>query len=201
MDLPAFRVTWDYRCPFARNAHEHLVEALEDGAPWQVTFVPFSLSQVHVEEGQPPVWDNSEAWPDLLALEAAVVVRNRYPEVFLDVHRALFAARHDEGSDLRDREVVSKALEAGGAKADEVLAEVDAGWPRVEVRKAHEEAAERFGVFGVPTFIVGEHAAFVRLMDRPLGDTTKARVRIEQVLELLVNHPEVNEFKHTRVSR
>jgi hypothetical protein len=47
-----FAVTWDYRCPFARNAHEHVLTGLTAGADWQVTFVPFSLGQVHVEEGR-----------------------------------------------------------------------------------------------------------------------------------------------------
>ena len=41
-----FAVTWDYRCPFARNAHEHIIEALRAGAPWSVRFVPFSFALV-----------------------------------------------------------------------------------------------------------------------------------------------------------
>jgi len=36
-----FAVTWDYRCPFARNAHEHVLTALDAGADWDVRFVPF----------------------------------------------------------------------------------------------------------------------------------------------------------------
>ena len=28
----AFEITYDYRCPFARNAHEHVLDALEAGA-------------------------------------------------------------------------------------------------------------------------------------------------------------------------
>ena len=28
----AFAVTWDYRCPFARNIHEHLLTGLAAGA-------------------------------------------------------------------------------------------------------------------------------------------------------------------------
>ena len=56
--MTPFSVTWDYRCPFARNAHEHLVAGLAGGADWDVTFVPFSLSQVHVPEGGTPVWDD-----------------------------------------------------------------------------------------------------------------------------------------------
>ena len=96
--MKPFAVTWDYRCPFARNAHEHLAVALADGADWQVTFLPFSLSQVHVPEGGTPVWDDPAKAKDLLALAAGVVVRDRYPERFLDAHVALFAARHDGGS-------------------------------------------------------------------------------------------------------
>ena len=35
-------------------------------------------------------------------------------------------------------------------------------------------------VFGVPTFIIGKDAAFVRLMDRPVGDADLARRTIER---------------------
>ena len=29
----SFSVTWDYRCPFARNAHEHVVAGLRPVPP------------------------------------------------------------------------------------------------------------------------------------------------------------------------
>ena len=50
--------------------------ALRAGAPWDVEFVPFSLSQVHVEEGGTPVWDDPAKAADLLAIEAGLVVRD-----------------------------------------------------------------------------------------------------------------------------
>jgi len=53
----SFGLTWDYRCPFARIVHRHVVEGLLDGADWAVRFVTFSLGQVNVEEGQVPIWD------------------------------------------------------------------------------------------------------------------------------------------------
>ena len=77
-----FAVTWDYRCPFARNAHEHILTGLAAGADWDVTFVPFSLGQAHVEEGQPDVWDKPEQDSGILALQAGVVVRDKYPDLF-----------------------------------------------------------------------------------------------------------------------
>ncbi|MGC8462920.1 MAG: DsbA family protein [Acidimicrobiales bacterium] len=200
-DLPPFAVTWDYRCPFARNAHEHLLDALAAGARWDVTFVPFFLNQTHVEDGAPSAFEDPAHLPDLLSLEAGVVVRDRYPDRFLDAHRSLFAARHDEGGDLRDREVVSTALERVGVPAADVLAEVDDGWPRATIRKEHEASVDELDVFGVPTFIVDDRAAFARLMERPGGNADLATQAIERIVTLMSGHPELNELKHTRIRR
>ncbi|MCL4446660.1 MAG: DsbA family protein [Actinobacteria bacterium] len=197
----AFSVTWDYRCPFARNANEHLVTALQDGAPWEVTFLPFSLSQIHAEDEGESVWDDPEESANLLALEVGVVVRDRFPDQFLSVHRALFAARHDDGGDLRDEETLSSVLKSCDVNPEDVLLETRRGWPREIVRESHERAVREFDVFGVPTFIVGGDAVFVRLMNRPLKDAGLARSTIDSVLELIATQPNLNEFKHTRVAR
>jgi DSBA-like thioredoxin domain len=194
-----FAVTWDYRCPFARIAHEHILDGLEAGAPWDVTFVPFFLNQSHVPEGGVPAWDDPAQQPDLVALAAGVVVRDRIPEQFHAVHRALFTARHGEGRDLRDRAVVAEALAGAGVDAGTVLSEVDSGWPTKQIRSEHEGAVSRLDVFGVPTFIVGDDAVFVRLMAGPEGDAHLARATVDRVLALMANHPDLNEFKHTRL--
>ena len=196
-----FAVTWDYRCPFARNGHEHVLAGLEAGADWDVTYVPFFLNQAHVHEGQTPAWEDPAAQPDLLSLAAGVVARDRVPEQFPAVHRALFAARHDQGGDLRDRDVVATALREAGVDADFVLAEVDAGWPSKVVRDEHERGVAELGVFGVPTFVIDDRAVFVRIMDRPAGDGALGRRRIDRVLDLIEEEPELNEFKYTRVTR
>ena len=196
-----FAVTWDYRCPFARNAHEHLAVALADGADWDVTFLPFSLSQTHVPEGGTPVWDDPDKADDLLALAAGLVVRDQYPDRFLDAHVALFAARHDEGLDLRLPDVVTTVLERVGVPGDKVLAEVDSGAPVQEIRRAHEHAVGELEVFGVPTFIVDDRAVFVRLMSRPEGDAALARRTVQGVLDLFETMPDLNEFKYTTLSR
>jgi protein-disulfide isomerase-like protein with CxxC motif len=197
----SFSVTWDYLCPFARNAHEHLVEALSGGAPWEVTFSPFSLVQAHVPEGDPPVWDGPEQAKGVLALQAGIVVRDRYPERFLEVHRALFAARHDEGKDLSDPDVISAVLSAHGVPADDVFDQVATGWPLKELRTSHEASVADHAVFGVPTFVVANQSVFVRLMTRPDGDSGASRAVLERVLDLITDHPEINELKHTTIPR
>ena len=196
-----FSVTWDYRCPFARNAHEHLALALADRADWEVTFLPFSLGQVHVPEGGTPVWDDPAKAKDLLALGAGVVVRDQYPGRFLDAHVALFAARHDEGLDLRLPDVVA-ARARHGRRAGRHGGGRGRGGPRRQGTAARPRGGGgQWEVFGVPTFVVGDRAVFVRLMSRPQGDAALARRTIEGVLELFDAQPDLNEFKYTTLSR
>lgn len=201
MSTTAFSVTWDYRCPFARNAHEHVLAGLRDGADWHVRFVPFSLGQVHVAEGEPDVWERPESDTGLLALQAGVVVRDRFPDRFADVHRALFAARHDEGRHLRDPDVVRGVLEVHGVDPEAVFGEIDAGVALETVRKEHEQAVAAHDVWGVPTFVAGERAAFVRLMNRAGPDPASSRQAIERVIDLLTGWADLNEFKHTSLQR
>jgi len=196
----SFAITWDYRCPFARNAHEHVVAALRAGAPWDVRFVAFSLGQVHVAEGEPDIWDHPQDDTGLLALQAGVVVRDRYPDLFLDAHDALFALRHDHGGQLRNEDEVRATLASVGVDADAVFAEIATGDPLLRVRQEHEGSVKEHSVWGVPTFIQGDEAVFVRVMDRPQGDSDHATRTIERIVDLL-SWPDLNEYKHTSIPR
>jgi hypothetical protein len=195
----SFALAFDYLCPFARNANEHVTAGLRAGASWDVTFVPYSLAQGHVEEDDTDVWDRSRPLvaPGLLALAAGITVRDTLPERFLDVHDALFAARHDRGRDLKDREVVADALTVAGVDPDLVLAGVDDGAALATVRSEHERLVATHEVWGVPTFITDTRAVFVRLVERPHTDPDITRRRVEQVLDLVDGDPVLHEFKQT----
>ncbi|HVV36186.1 MAG TPA: DsbA family protein [Acidimicrobiales bacterium] len=195
-----FDITYDYRCPWARNMHEHVVAALKAGAEWDVTFLPFSLNQAHVEEGGTPVWDNPEAGPALLAGLVSLVVRDEYPDAFLDAHHALFSARHDKQLDTRDPAVISEALASVGLDEAKILAA--APERNEQFREIHTRAVSEHQVFGVPTFIVGDAATFVRLRSRPDADNPAASIGVvERVLALMTEWPELNEFKWTSIPR
>lgn len=196
-----FAVTFDYRCPFARNFCEHVLTGLEAGADWDVRFRPFSLDQVHVEEGDPDVWDEPGKAGSLLAGQVGVAIRDQWPERFWAGHRALFAARHDLGGDLREETVLRAAVAVAGLDPDEVFAEVAANWPLETFRKEHESLIAEHKVFGVPTVILGDQAVFVRVMDRPGADTVRATRTVERTLDLLMEWPELNELKHTTIRR
>jgi DSBA-like thioredoxin domain len=199
--MTEFAVNWDYRCPFARNAHEHLIEGLRSGAGWDVRFVPFSLGQVHVQEGEPDIWVRPQDDRGLLALQAGVVVRDKFSDRFLDVHEALFALRHDEGRHLEDPDEVRRVLDAQGVDAGAVFAEIESGAALDQVRIEHTATADELDAWGVPTFMQGDRAVFVRLMERPQGDGEVAQRTIDRVLDLLGDFPQLNEFKHTSLKR
>jgi 2-hydroxychromene-2-carboxylate isomerase len=195
-----FGLTFDYRCPYARIVHDHVVTGLRAGADWDVTFLPFSLGQAHVEEGQTPIWERPADDTGLLALQASVAVRDTQPERFLDVHHALFEHRHAAAGQLTERDVLSTVLAAAGADVDAVWAEVDTGRPLATVEKEHTAYVESHDVWGVPTFIVDDAAVFVRLLELPDGDGAVATASIERILDQ-VEWPILNEFKHTSIPR
>ncbi len=200
--MPApFSISWDYRCPFARNAHEHVVTGLEAGAGWDVTFTPFSLGQVHVAEGEPDIWERPADDTGLLALQAGVAVRDAEPEKFLAAHRALFALRHDQGGKLNDESAVRETLAATGVDVDAVFERIESGAALDAVRLEHTRAVKEHTMWGVPTFVSGDRAIFVRLMDRPAGDAQRAISTVERVLDLVDGWAELNEFKATSIPR
>jgi 2-hydroxychromene-2-carboxylate isomerase len=198
--MTRFAVTFDYLCPFARNAAEVVVRALEAGGPHEVDYRAFSLSQVHLDEGATPVWQAQTPASGVLALQWGLAVRDELPERFPAVHLALFAARHDHGRDLNDPEVLRAAVASAGLDPDEVEKLVATGGPAAALAADHTWAVEQHRCFGVPTFMAGQRAAFVRLMQRP-ADPATAMATLERLLAMVVDWPDLNEFKATRVPR
>ncbi len=196
-----FAVTWDYRCPFARNFSEHVLVALQKEPGWTVRWIPFSLNQTRVEEGGLDVWDDPGMDAARLAVEVGVAVRDSFPDVFPQLHSALFAARHDDALDIRQADVLRRVLAANGLDPDEVFAIVATGEPKETFRRQHLQAVAEHEVFGVPTVITGDDAFFVRVMNRPGGDADGARSTVERALALADTWPELNEFKHTTIRR
>ena len=191
-----FSVTFDYRCPFARNGHESVVAGLRAGRDWDVTFLPFSLDQIHVEEGDPAVWEREPTdWgTGVTALLWGIAVRDEFSDKFLDWHLATFRARHEEGAKIAKEEVLAEIATSVGLDPAAVAAEVASGRPLKTLAQSHTDAVKNHAVFGVPTFIVDDKAAFVRLMDRANADD------VDRVLDLL-EWSDLNEFKHTSVPR
>ena len=190
-------VTFDYRCPFAYNGNAAVVRAIQEGALADVDFrfVPFSLDQVHVEEGETPVWerDPDQRGSGVRALLYGIALRDRHPEEFLAGHLALFAQRHDHGKRFEEQ-VLRDAVASVGLDPDVVAEEASSSEALEILANEHTEAVTRWEVFGVPTYIEDDEAVFVRFMERGRVDD------LEQVLSML-QWSRLNEFKRTRIPR
>ena len=75
-----------------------------------------------------------------------------------------------------------------------MIGEVESGRPREILATEHTDLVSGWAVFGVPTFIVGEEAVFVRSMERHRPDD------VHRIVDL-VPWTNLNEFKRTRVPR
>jgi hypothetical protein len=170
--------------------------AVRGGADFDVRYVAFSLDQVHIPEGEPPVWerDPSEWGSGVLALCFGIAVRDHLPAAFPDAHLELFAARHEHGGKLTDPAVLRAAVARAGLDPDAV--EHLAGLPGTlaTLAREHTEMVDDYEVFGVPTFVEGDEAVFVRFMERGNVDD------LLRALDLL-QWSDLNEFKRTRIPR
>lgn len=171
----------------------------EADGEWHVRWLAFSLNQTKVSEGETDVWDDPEMAATRMAVEVGIAVRDGWPEAFPQVHKALFAARHDKGLDIREHRVVADVLTAERLDPDQIFHEVVSCRPRDVFRVEHQTAVNEHRVFGVPTVIIDGQAVFIRLLSRPGTDQKKARDTIERCLDLAAGWPELNEFKHSSI--
>jgi hypothetical protein len=190
-----FEVTFDYLCPFARNANEAVASYIKGSGRHAIGFRAFSLNQAHIPEGEAPVWhrEPTEWGAGVTALLYGIAVRDSFPDQFLDFHVAAFALRHDQGLKY-DEPGLQAVASSVGIDVDVLTKEVWSGVPLTTLEFEHTEAVERWSVFGVPTFISGEEAVFIRFMERNHVPD------LERALEL-VEWSRLNEFKRTRISR
>jgi len=203
MTAQPFALLYDYRCPFARTVHEHVLAARRAGMDLDVTFEPFTLHQGHIATGDPDVWDDPAYDGALLSLEVSVAVRDKFPYLFDELHGALFDARHVGGVSLTTRHQLTEIMERTGLDVEKVFAVVDGGEPRQVIAERWRHFHDDLDVFGVPTFVIDDaDAVFVRLMSGPDRENPAASIPvIERLLDLILNESDLNEFKHTQVNR
>ncbi len=196
--MESFDLSFDYRCPFAKNMHLHVITALRAGADFDVTFMPWSLSQGSRAEGAPDVWNDPAYDADLLSLAAGVSIRDQQPDVFLAAHEALFRARHGGRKRLVTLEESGAVVAPLGVDMGVVASDVTSSRPHEVIAASHKEF-DRYEAFGVPTFVVNEQATFVRYMDEPTDDAQASIDLITNLVSMMALQPAINEFKHTQL--
>ena len=80
-------------------------------------------------------------------------------DVFESFHAAIFRAFWTAGADLGSPEVIVEVLDAAGLRGREIVDAAGSDESKAALRATTDEAVER-GVFGAPTFFVGEEMFF-----------------------------------------
>ena len=80
-------------------------------------------------------------------------------EVFEPFHSAIFRAFWTAGAELGSPEVVADVLDAEGLKGSEIVDAAEGRDIKAALRATTDEAVER-GIFGAPTFFVGDEMFF-----------------------------------------
>jgi predicted DsbA family dithiol-disulfide isomerase len=188
-------VTFDYRCPFAYNGNLAVINAIRDGNQIDFRFVPFSLDQVHVPEGEPPMWERDpEEWgTGMRSLLYGLAVRDAFSDDFFDAHIALFAARHEHGKQLADEDVLKEVIASVGLDADAVAEEAWSGRPLKTLQAEHTECVDQYGVFGVPTYLEDGQAAFV--LEPPAEDVDAPSESIDDLFDEALDCPDEHGIK------
>lgn len=194
----AFQLSYDYRCPFAKNIHLHVVTALRAGADFDVTFVPWTMSQGYRADGAPDAWDDPQRDAEHLSLAVSTSIRDLVPEQFLDAHEALFRARHERAIRLVNEGEITEALDGLQLDLSAIFDDVATRRPHKVMGESFREF-ERYEAFGVPTFVVNGDATFVRYMNPPTEPTASIAL-VESLIDLMTNQVALNEFKHTKVA-
>lgn len=162
----------------------------------QVTWRPFSLSQVNAEhDGRPrgwAIWKASLEEPvrgrrAFMAAEAA-----RRQGAFDTFHQLLLDARHSDGLDLDQEEVVITLADKAGLDRERFRADLADPSTLDTLRRGHA-LARRLGIFGTPTFVLGGQAAYIRLWEAPRDE--EAVVVFDEICRLVADRPWILEVK------
>lgn len=160
----------------------------------EVTWRYFSLSQVNSRQEGWTAWnaDASESVPGRLAFRAAEAARRQGR--FDPFHIALLRARHRDRLNIDDGNVIDGVAAASGLDLDRFRRDIADPASLRALARDHQEARNRHGVFGTPTFVFADGAAaYVRLAQLPVnGDAVRI---LDEIVSIAAGEPDILEIK------
>ena len=151
----------DYTCGHSYRAWSWL-----RGVDAEIEWRTFSLKEVNRDPGSPRAFELRES-VSVLALALAHAAREHD---FRRYHTAAFEAFH--ASRVSREDLLAAAAGAGVDTAAIDEADLFAG-----VAREHDEARERWGIFGTPTVISDDSVAFLRFEEIPTDSSLLDRIR------------------------
>ncbi len=197
MDLAVY---FDYTCAYSYAAGVWLRQAVKGEPGVVIDWRPFIVREVNRSPSEGvPFWEQEGAGRTRtgLAFIAGEAAARQGPLAYDRFRSRLQAAFHVRHLDIRQPGALEGlASEAGLDVARFAADRADPGLLR-EAGRSHEEAVERYGVFGTPTLVFPNGRALYLKLAEPPAVGAASRV-FALVRELAEEHRFVQEIKVTR---
>ena len=143
----------------------------DTGHKLTVNWKYFSLEQVNNQQGsQWKVWEQPEDYPSrgLRAFRAAEAARQQGEVPFSSFHVALLQAKHEQGRDIADINLLIELARDVGLKMVQFQKDLNNRSLLAKLAKDHTVAVDTLGIFGTPTLVFpGRKAVFLKLASPP----------------------------------
>lgn len=193
-------VYFDYTCSYSYAVALWLRQVEQSVPDLQSEWRPFILKEINRSPHESRhFWEQERAARTRtgLAFIAGQAAMRQGPALYERFRFALQTAFHEEHRDIRRPGVLEAIADAAGL--DVARFNVDRQNPELlqEAGQSHQEAVERYAVFGTPTLIYPtDCAVYLKLAQAPQGAEAE-RVFI-LIRELIEEHGVVKEIKLTR---
>ena len=167
------------------------------GEKLNVTYKTFVLEQANSRrELEYRVWDD-RYFPsrDLPPLEASKCAEAQGPEAFEAFNLRLFRAQHVENLDIMNQLVLYEVAKEAGLDAERFSADLRGGKMRELVAQEHEEAVEKYGMFGVPTVIFENGESVFIKLEEGEWEGADDEALFTQIAEITTRFPKMLELK------
>ena len=166
------------------------------GPPLEPGWRYFSLTQVNNKREGWTVWQapEEEVVRGRAAFKAAEAARRQ--GAFERLHMRLLEARHRDGRDIDDEDVVMAI--AAEAEINVERFREDFADPALlqSLARDHQQAVAEHGVFGTPTFVFPAGSAYVRLSRAPEG--AEATKLFDELVAIIAGEPALLEIKRPK---
>ena len=170
----------------------------EYGSNLELVWRNFSLEQVNSGgEGDWKAWEQSDlgARRSMVAAIAAGAAQRQGEEPFGKFHLALLKARHGGGGriPLNDPVAIVDLAREVGLDAERLQKDMEDPDLQAVVGRDHEEAVEKYGAFGTPTFVFENgNTAYLKTFVPPEDDSVEF---FEHFMAIMAHSPFVGELK------
>jgi predicted DsbA family dithiol-disulfide isomerase len=201
-------VYFDYLCPFAYRGVRLLTEMQQKRPDVNVTWRHFPLEQVNARDEDWTLWEAAlndspiqgrTPGRTLRAFLASHAASLQGEEAFARFRLAMFGARHDEGKNISDPDVILDAARRAELDLDAFKANWQSPAGRDRLRDDYRSGRE-VRAFGVPTLVVnGCEPAYMRLKEYPPADERDAF--FDELVHTLTGRPYLQELKRASAQK